>query len=241
MKLFNQNNEVIFNDASHTYTVKATGKNLISATTIISKFKPEFDPTGIILNICAKKKGISPTQLKQEWEQIKNDGTSKGRKFHKEIEDFINTGKFNPKSDNAGYIKQFKKFKFKGKLHSEEMIYSIDDGIAGTVDLIEVLKDSFINIYDFKTNKKLTKTGYRGQKLLPPLEHLENSDLDKYALQLSLYGYMAELYGYLVNNLVIFYINPETKQIDRYDLNFKRADVIKMIRCYNHNNILTDI
>ena len=48
------------------------GKNLTSITTILSIYKPPFDPTGVIAGCCAKRDGITKLEVQQKWEDKKN-------------------------------------------------------------------------------------------------------------------------------------------------------------------------
>jgi hypothetical protein len=59
---------------------------------------------------------------------------------------------------------------------------------------VEVIKGT-VNIYDYKTNKEIKTESYVNwegvsDRMLAPLNHLDDCNLNHYALQLSLYMYM---------------------------------------------------
>ena len=59
--------EIVFEELTHKYTSEVNGKLIeyTSGTTFIHKFIPEFDPTGVITERCAKKQGITVEELKK--------------------------------------------------------------------------------------------------------------------------------------------------------------------------------
>lgn len=65
--------------------------------------------------------------------------------------------------------------------------------LAGMMDNLSFnINTNELEIFDYKTNKKLETENKYGDNLLSPLEHLENCEYNKYALQLWLYKLMIE-------------------------------------------------
>ena len=58
---------IVFNEEEHTYIDTETGKKLISATTLIVKFKPQFDKIGNATRV-AKREGVTVDFILEEWE-----------------------------------------------------------------------------------------------------------------------------------------------------------------------------
>lgn len=95
------------------------------------------------------------------------------------------------------------------------------------------------DVEDYKTNKKIAKFGFQGKdktdKLLFPLEHIEDATYWHYALQLSVYQYMLEYHGFLPGKRTLIHFPhptdefPEPKPV-RYDLPYLRNEVIAMIK-----------
>ena len=76
----------------------------------------------------------------------------------------------------------------------ERLLYLKSAGICGQADLCDRAGD-YINIGDYKTNKKLDKNSYSGwqgpKMMLGPVGHLEDCNFNPYSLQLSLYMWLA--------------------------------------------------
>lgn len=227
------NQKIKFDKKLHKYWDR-NGNELISVTTLIHKFVPTFDPFGHILRNCAKKRGISPKEMKKEWDGIAKISTDKGTKFHKNIEDYINTGIITD-NENKDLIEQFSNIKFNGKLETEKQIFNLDDKIAGTVDILEHLDKNTVNIFDIKTGKRLDKKARYGGYLLKPLEHIENANFNIYQLQLNTYRNILEHNGLWVENLIILYINPETQKIETHPVKYLTEEVKEMLKYYKQS------
>jgi CRISPR/Cas system-associated exonuclease Cas4 (RecB family) len=219
--------EVKFIADSHTYWSK-TGKELTSVSKVIEKYAPKFDPDGSILKNCAFKKGVSTEELQAEWTKTKDDAATRGTNFHSSAEHFIETGKILD-NDDKDIVEKLAQIPFKGTLHAEQRLYSIEDGIAGTTDLIDLLPDNSLNLVDFKTNKKLEKYNIWGKRMNFPVTNLPATTFLKYELQLSIYAYMLEQHGYWVNSLTIFWINPKTRDIEIHKCHRRLKEVERIL------------
>ena len=74
------------------------------------------------------------------------------------------------------------------------MVYLRSVGICGQSDLVEVVNGK-VNIIDYKTNKEIKMESYvdwegKSEKLLPPIDNLDDCHFYHYALQLSIYMYI---------------------------------------------------
>jgi len=104
-----------------------------------------------------------------------------------------------------------------GKCISERILFNDSLNLAGTLDIIELLdKDKReVALLDLKTNGELYK---KKGKMLAPFNHLDNNNINKYRLQLSLYAYLLEKQGYTVKYAEILHVvGSEIKRI-RIDL-----------------------
>jgi hypothetical protein len=66
--------------------------------------------------------------------------------------------------------------------------------ICGQSDLVEIVNGR-VNIIDYKTNKKIDTASYtdwegKSEKMLPPIDSLDDCNFNHYALQLSIYMYI---------------------------------------------------
>ena len=151
--IYNYNIMVIFNEREHKYIDDQTGKELISATTLIGKYKPRFDKMGNAKRV-AKREGVTVDFILEEWEIEKNRACDYGTNIHKIMEDFLSK---NIRIDGydtfyTSYKKWDKIFDKFPTLTCEMALHNIDLNIAGTADLVYENKNYFY-IGDFKTNK----------------------------------------------------------------------------------------
>jgi hypothetical protein len=74
------------------------------------------------------------------------------------------------------------------------MVYLRSAGICGQSDLVEVVNGK-VNIIDYKTNKEIKMKGFTNwegitEKMLLPVNSLDDCHFNHYALQLSIYMYI---------------------------------------------------
>jgi hypothetical protein len=71
-------------------------------------------------------------------------------------------------------------------------------GIAGTIDMCftaEGEHEGSVHLYDWKrTEKEISKTGFRGQTGFGPLGHLPDTNYFHYSMQLNTYKYILQAY-----------------------------------------------
>lgn len=145
-------------------------------------------------------------------------------------------------------------------LFAEKKIYSTTYQIAGMIDVLIVnLHTKRFAILDWKTNKDVMmfKSGYfkkvkvgnefikgdeyvmTGKTLLYPLNDVEDCKGMIYTLQLSLYAYIMELWGYKLveQGLEIFHIRPnlEPKLIV---VDYKKEQIHRMLQHYYKTKVL---
>jgi hypothetical protein len=117
------------------------------------------------------------------------------------------------------------------KFYPEIVVYHPDWLISGMVDLLAVRGNEFI-IIDWKTNKgdisfeagyyekdsngDMTNVFHKtGKTFKYPIQHLPASTGHKYSLQLSLYAYFIERFGFKLKGLLLFHItHNEIKESD---------------------------
>jgi ATP-dependent exoDNAse (exonuclease V) beta subunit len=118
--------------------------------------------------------------------------------------------------------------------------YRFDDilKIAGQIDIL-VKDGEDIIIGDFKTGRELRfKSGYdpatkKTQKMLPPLNHLDDCNMNHYALQLSTYAYLLKKTRpeFNIKRLVIYHIDHEGNETT-HELNYLEKEVKDMLKYY---------
>jgi len=204
-EVFHNGQKCTFDYDKHIYTVN--GQNLTSGTTFIKQFFPEFDGPAIAEKI-APDRGTTPAELLAEWKEKGDRASGEGHMVHSYAE-----WMFDPNSDpglppyaieadrvgllTVQLLKACDKLqeKYFEPIEAEKIIFSPGLGVAGTIDLLMKDPARRVIILDWKTNEELT-TSNPFQFGLPPVEDLEDANLNHYALQLSLYQYILEVENY---------------------------------------------
>lgn len=212
--------KVSFNSETHLYS--KNGNNLTFVTTLISKFKNEFDSDYWSKKI-ALRENTTQEIILQKWKEKAFKSTEIGTAIHKIFEDYTNgkycfeneklsfdylplksefISEFNLKKNVAlEFIKDFFISRRLIPIEAEYIVYN--DFLAGQIDNIS--KDNHNNFYilDFKTNEKIDEYSY-GKKMKGLFSDFNDSSYYHYCLQLSIYRLM--LKKYKVNKMYLVHI-----------------------------------
>ena len=228
-----------FDKKKHKYIDEKTGKELISTTQLLSKYKKPFDKKEHATRV-ANREGLDVEFVLEMWEKEKDRACDYGTNIHELMEDYLTEGKKDPKYQSLydSYDKWKHIFKGYPNLMCEEKLYDLDNFIAGTADLIYENNKHFI-IGDFKTNKAFNFYSPYNEFLLEPINHLSACEFNSYALQLSFYAYMYEkLSGKKCSGCVIMYKDKQDKFYP-IRVNYLKAEVLVLIKHYNNPNLLS--
>lgn len=167
-------------------------------------------------------------QILAEWDDYRDYRGYLGTNYHKEKELKAYQQGFDIIDGKKGItqgVYSYDLSELKDGFYSELLVY-LDDlyfndtlflaGVAGQVDksLIETIGDTrWVDIDDYKTCAKISTTN-KFNKLLYPLNQLEDCDLMKFAVQLNLYGMIFEQYGFKIRKLQFTHcvIDEETER-----------------------------
>lgn len=197
-----------------------------------------------------------------EWQKKNIEACKRGTKIHSEMEhSFTNKkhtdlkrfgigGKFVVNTnDSLEKQKQTLESVEKG-VFPEFLIYSVSkDGIlklAGQIDLL-VKDGNDIYILDFKTNNELkfhsnfNPNTKKNQTMKYPLTTIEDCNMGHYTMQLSTYAWMVQKINpnFKIKKLIIEH-HDHSGEINLYELEYKKAEVERMLRDYKKKLILKD-
>ena len=266
-----------FTSEDHKYSSlkKEDEQDWISATTFIGQFKKPFEADKIAEK-CAKNKkskwyGMTPQAIKDAWKSEATRATDLGTWYHNcrerdicDLETIERSGVTVPvvRPLEIEGIKYSPNQKLTDGVYPEHMVYLKSAGLCGQSDLVEVINGE-VHITDYKTNKEIKIEGFVNwdgvrSKLLKPVSHLDDCNLNHYALQLSLYMYMILKHnprlkaGILTIHHILFdtvgedkFGNPITaldsngdpivKDVVPYDLPYLKSEVIEMLHWLEDN------
>jgi len=214
-----------FDPVKHEYTNILTGEKYTSVSTVVGKFKSDFDKQ-TISRFVADKRGISQAEVLAEWEKINTESKIIGTAIHAAIEEWCKRGTVQP--DHVKVVEEFKKLgnytKASGALH-EQLLYSHAHKIAGTADIIHP-DGKYFDVYDVKTNKAFNFFSKYKKQLKPPVDHFSDCEYNSYSLQLSLYAYLYQIMtGRIARHLAVFYYDKVNQVFTKYPCAYLKRDV----------------
>jgi hypothetical protein len=263
---------------NHKYvSLEDDGINWMSVTSFLSHFKQPFDADTIAVKSSKNKKskwyGMTPEDIKAAWKAEAKRAVDLGTWYHNSREsDLCSFFEMERHGKNIPVLSPIIKDGIKYSpaqritegVYPEHLVYLKSAGICGQSDLVEVV-DNKVYITDYKTNKEIKTEGYTNwegitQKMAPPVSHLDDCNLNHYALQLSLYMYMILKHnprlqpGGLTIHHILFeevgkdkWGNPITaldsnsdpivKDIIQYDIPYMKQEVISLIHWLEDNKL----
>lgn len=205
----------------HIYTIDKTPAP--SASTVISKFFPEFDSYGKASSLSPSNPlyGLPVEEIVQTWNSRGMEAANKGTFLHEQIEKYY-LGEHYEKTEEFHLFEQFVSDHKNIKPHrSEWRIFDEEHHIAGTIDLISKNGVGF-DIYDWKRSKKVVDT-YNGEPItkdtwgnvgVGQLKDIDDTSYNRYCLQQSLYRYILEKnYNLTISKMYLVVLYPDN---DRY-------------------------
>jgi hypothetical protein len=200
---------IVFNADDHSYkSLDEDNIQWISVTTLVSHFKKPFDAKKIAEKVSKSKKskwaGMDPVLIQQIWTNEADRSTTLGTWYHNQREsdicalssmerEGVTIPVVKPTEVKEG-VKLSASQKLDPGIYPEHMVYLRSVGICGQSDLVEIVNGK-VNIIDYKTNKEIKMESYvdwegKSEKLLPPVDNLDDCHFYHYALQLSIYMYI---------------------------------------------------
>lgn len=147
------------------------------------------------------------------WDDIKNKAAEKGTAYHllREQEAYTKGAKL---LITDGDFKVGHDLRTLTGNYSELILFHPFYKVSGSADVIEFDDNNAFTVRDYKTNKKKPEQkSFKNEKLLTPVSHLLACDYDKYTLQLSIYAFILEEYGYKCKELELIWIKDAEKDI----------------------------
>jgi len=219
---------ISFEEETHTYTIDGSREGWTSCTGFLHNFFEEFNADATISKMMASSKwseskyfGKTADQIKQEWEDSKNEASSAGTRMHLDIEHYNNA---EPVGNLAGdawkpcegvewefflnYEENHRKKRGFEPFRTEWLVFKEDIKLAGSIDMVYSKPDGTFAIYDWKRAKEI-KFENKWQKSLAPIQHLPDTNYWHYSLQLNVYRrIIEELYGATVSEMAIVVLHP---------------------------------
>lgn len=165
--------------------------------------------------------GAEQLAEKNRWKDTTKKATDVGTKVHKYKEDSlkeigIDLSLFGLDVKVIDLVNDIDDLsKLQDGVYPELMVWNNQFKIAGISDKITIEtigNKRFVDIDDYKTYKKVDTTSYLNKatgeykKMLHPIHHLQDSNYIHASLQLSMYGYFLECFGFTIRNIKFTHI-----------------------------------
>lgn len=220
LKLEKSFENVKFFKKNHQYEIDGVPASM-SVSQLISRYDKPFEREKMADRV-AKRDSVLIEDVLKQWDWNKEYSCYKGSEFHSIVENFFNRKflQIDRKSfllflkehniedqekytmsyydEMTVFIKNFKNFYDWWKedhilIKSEFVVGDSETKICGTIDNLSYnTKTKKLAIFDYKTNKEIKREGFRGETLLPPLNHIQKCEYEKYNLQLQFYKFILE-------------------------------------------------
>ena len=198
--------QIHFDPEPHHYHVD--GERLMSVTTVIQKWFPQFDAEAVAKKKAAREGG-SYEAFMAEWSRKRDEAAGFGTKAHLMAE-LILQEKDERAADHLAESEREKTYLLAIKqslarialgyeiIESEKIVFSPHYKIAGTIDLLMRSKATGEYVVgDWKTNREIKYAAFRQEKGHGPCSRLANCNFSHYSLQTSAYAELLTSEGYL--------------------------------------------
>jgi len=239
--------DIQFFEEGHKYFIKSDpGSQYTSVTTWNHSHFPHFDANGVITNMMKGKNwkeghkywGMTPEEIKSQWNTNGASVSGAGTDLHFEIEcfmndkgiecqythkelyqiyncDFIKKNKHESKSLEWQYFIEFIKDTPDLKPYRTEWtVYHEDLKLAGSIDMIYENPDGTLSIYDWKRSKDITRVNnFNKYAITDCICHMPDSNFWHYALQLNTYkAILEQKYDKKITDLYLVRLHPDNEE-----------------------------
>lgn len=195
----------VFFPEDHHY--ECNGKRVnISVTRLIEQYANEFDSQTIAERV-ARKQGKTTQEVLDEWEYKNKFSCAKGSTCHEYIQSLFSGEPYKPIDFDGGdeFWNASEKIKEQAKWfwreYRDRLEHLADEFIIGDeqCSVASAIDHIFINkitgglvLVDYKTNSDIHKNEKYAKPMKAPLQHLLDTTLNHYSIQLSIYKYLVE-------------------------------------------------
>ena len=243
-----------FFEENHTYTYKDKPIS-IGATGLIEQYTQDFDAEAVAEKV-AIRDNKTIQEVLDEWEYKNKFACEKGSTCH-EYAQCLWSGNDFDRGDFDGskeYLQAVDKIESQADRfyndYQDHLEHLADEFVIGSeeYDIASAIDHLFINkltgglvLVDYKTNSDIRKNERYAKQMKVPLQHLKNTTLNHYAIQLSIYKYLVEKYTDItIEEFFIVYMSENIKSYEIIEVPYLKNEVIKILenrRVENMNSV----
>lgn len=239
-----RDSRIVFDEEPHLYYIDGK-QTKTSVTSVIHNFFPHFDVEKVAVMTQRKNYNtrsskyfqLSVDEIKQMWEDNRNEAATAGTHLHKSIENYYNDI---PPDNSSQEFKYFLNFvdDFKGLVpyRTEWEIYDEDLNIAGSIDMLFENPDGTLDMYDWKRSKQIVESN-SFQKGKGPVSHMDHCNLSHYTLQLNIYKYILETkYDKTISSMALVVCHPDNNNYLRFEIPDMAEKVTELLDAFMLTN-----
>ena len=215
---------ITFDEGPHIYTIDGDS-SFTSVTTFNHQHFEQFNADNIISNMMRSKRwpqsryyGMTPEQIKTQWEKNRDEAATAGTQMHYDIECFYNNITVTNDSVEYAYFQQFHRdYPNLEPFRTEMMVWDKELKLAGSIDMLYKNPDGTLSVYDWKRSKEIVKTN-RWNKCSKTecISYIPDTNYWHYSLQLNTYKALLEKnYGYQIKDMYLVCLHPNHKSYQR--------------------------
>jgi len=232
---------ISFEEKDHIYTIHGKRGEYTSVTTWNHSHFAHFDADKIIEKMKKGKNwdnpltnkyyGMTDEQIKQAWDDNRDQAANAGTKMHEDIEHFYNQIPIDNTSIEFQFFGQFvKDYPELIPYRTEWMIYCEEIKLSGSVDMVFQNPDGTLLIYDWKRCKEIKYEDEfnNTSSITECIRHVPDTNFWHYALQLNTYKMILEKkYDKRVVGLYLVCLHPDNpyKKYDRIEVPFMEKEM----------------
>jgi hypothetical protein len=244
-----RDNDIQFFEEGHKYVIKTDpDTKYTSVTTWNHSHFPHFDADTVITNMMKGRNwkeghkywGMTPEEIKSQWNANGASVSGAGTDMHFEIECFMNdkriqcdythkdlyqinsgdyTINFNQVCEQKTlewkyFIEFIKDTPDLKPYRTEWTVYHEDLKLAGSIDMVYENPDGTLSIYDWKRSKDITTVNtFNKYAITECISHMPDSNFWHYALQLNTYkAILEQKYDKKVTDLYLVKLHPDNEE-----------------------------
>lgn len=221
-----------FYPVPHEYKVDGKG-GYTSVTTWVHSHFPRFDAPSAArrkLGMGAAKEEVDC--LIDQWTKKGKEASDAGTRMHEAIELYYTEGKELPDTKEMSMFRKFRdRHVTMAPYRSEWGVWDKDAKLAGTIDMVYMLKNGKLAIYDWKRCREIRKVGFGGRCALHhAIDYVPDSNYWHYALQLNTYRSIIErLYGLQVDHCALVQLHPDQDSYRIYKVPDMQEEVNRLL------------
>lgn len=201
-----RDHDIFMKESTHTYVMRGSSKFMISVTTLLADYFPHFNAVAVSESKqCQRSKkyrGMSPAQIRQEWDYQRDLGTRLHAKLEHYYQGLLTAEDARKDLEQLVEWSQFEdwdrreiKTRTWVMYHPEWMIFDEDLYIAGSMDAPFALSaddHGNIIIVDYKRTTGIDKDAFGGATGFGPCSTIPDSKVGHYTVQLNVYKWILE-------------------------------------------------